>query len=241
MEVIIFSTDRERRNRIKALTDKIIADKRLRMMSLHTSSPQNTDELEKVLKQERGYLVIIEITGCGFWEKLISEISEKFRSVKFCIISDSGDAAADAVNLMLDICGYINSSLENCAQIFENVLLKIYSKITAICGGLMTFSGSGELKVIKYSDIYYIETIKQQHLCTVYHKNGIDIIRADISKLIKLLDSRFETTRSSTIANLAYVTKISDRLIYFEDGSCCSVTQKKLGEVKKAMTKHAVI
>lgn len=241
MEVIIFSVDCERRNRIKALTDRIIADKRLRMMSLHTSSPRNTDELETVLRQGRGYLVVIEITGCGFWEEMLMKISEKFKSVKFCIISDSGDAAADAVNLMLDICGYINSSLENCAQLFENVLVRIYDKITAICGGIMTFAGSGELKVIKYSDIYYIETIKQQHLCTVYHKNGRDIIRADISKLIKLLDGRFEITRSSTIANLAQVIKISDRLLYFEDGSCCSVTEKRLGEVKKAMLKYAVI
>ncbi len=226
---------------IKSLADRIIADKRLRLMSLHTSSPRSSEELEEVLKYGKGYLVIMDITGCDFWEKLITEISLKFKTVKFCLVSDSGKAAAAAVNLMLNICGYINTSTEDYEQSFENILVKIYSRISTACGGIMTFGSSGELKVIKYSDIYYIETIKQQHRCTVYHKNGSDIIRADISKLVKLLDVRFEITRSSTIANLAAVRKISDRMMYFEDGSCCNITEKKLSEIKKNMLELSVI
>lgn len=210
-------------------------------MSLHTSSPRNYSELEKILNDEEGFLVIMEITGCDVWEEIVSKISLKFRTVKFCIISDSGESAADAVNLMLDICGYINTSMEDSDVKFESILVRIYERIATVCGGLMAFDSSGKLKVIKYTDIYYIETIKQQHRCTVYHRYGNDVIRADISKLINRLDSRFEITRSSTIANLSMAIKLSDRMVYFEDGSCCNVTEKRMGTVKKIMLSTAVI
>ncbi len=241
MDIIVFSTDCERRRRIKSLTDKIISDKRLRLMSLHTANPQNSAELTDLFKSGKGYLVIMDISCCKTWKRIIAKISEEFKTVIFCLMSDSDEAAAEAVNLMLGICGYINISRKNAKKVFEKILEKIYGKISTICSGIMLIDGNGELKVIRYSDIYYIETIKQQHRCTVYHKNGSDIIRADISKLIKHLDARFEITRSSTIANLSEVEKISDRMMYFENGCFCGITAKKLSEIKRNMMELAVI
>lgn len=241
MEVIVFSRNYEHRNRIKHIVDDIIVNKRLRLMSLHTSNPVNTNELLQALRDGKGYLVIMEITEFELWEQTITDISEKFRTVNFCLISDSGEAAPETINLMLNVCGYIDTSSQDICKTFEQILLRVYARISTVCGGLLTFNENGELKVIKYRDIYYIETIKQQHRCTVYHKKGSDIIRADISKLINRLDGRFEITRSSTIANLSAATKLSDRMIYFEDGNCCSVTEKKLGEVKKSMQSLALI
>ncbi|MDD7430186.1 MAG: LytTR family DNA-binding domain-containing protein [Oscillospiraceae bacterium] len=241
MEVIIFSNNTERRTGLKKLTDRIIMDKRLRLMSLHTSAPENPSELEKQIIADKGYLVIMDITGYPDWKNVILRISAKCRRVRFCLISGSDSAAAEAINLMLDICGYVNASSGDILCSLEAVLVRIYGRITTVCGGIMTFGEDGGLKIISFADIYYIETIKQQHRCTIYHKKGTDTMRADISKLIGSLDGRFEITRSSTIANLSAVKEISDGMICFEDGSCCGVSAKRLSVIKRVMRELAAL
>ena len=240
MEVIIFSQNDERRSAAMQAADNIIADKRLRLMSLYPTMPRTADELAKNIKPNKGYLVIIDIIGCPRWKEFIEQITEKSHRISFCLVSDSGGAAAEAVNSGQNICGYININ-KGLNEGLENALVQIYKRLATVCGGIMTSDESGALKVISFNDIYYIETIKQKHLCTVYHKNGSDIIRADISKLIKNLDGRFEITRSSTIANLSLAEKITNGMIYFVNGDCCSIAAKKVGEIKKAMLKTTML
>lgn len=241
MEVIIFSQNREHRFAAAKAADNIIAESRLRLMSLHPVLPRTAEELAKIIKPNKGYLVIIDVTGCSSCIEIIGQINEKSRFVSFCLISDSEKAAAEALNSDLNICGYINVREHSLDEGLENALTRIYKKISTACGGIMTTDESGALKVIGFDDIYYIETVKQQHRCTVYHKNGSDMIRADISKLIKKLDGRFEITRSSTIANLSLAEKISDGMLYFTNGDCCSIAAKKVGEIKKSMLRTAVL
>ena len=240
MEVIIFSQNTERGSAAMQAADNIIADKRLRLMSLYPTMPRNADELVKDIKPNKGYLVIMDIIGCSQWKEIIEQLTERSRRVSFCMISDSDRTAAEAIGSGQNICGYVNAN-EGLAEGLESALVRIYKRIATVCGGIMTSDESGALKVISFNDIYYIETIKQKHLCTVYHKNGSDIIRADISKLIKNLDGRFEITRSSTIANLSLAEKIADGMIYFINGDCCSIAAKKVGEIKKAMLKTTML
>lgn len=240
MEVIIFSQDIGRRSAAMQAADNIIAGKRLRIMSVYPTMPRNADELAQDIKPNKGYLVIMDIIGFPRWKEIIGQITESSHRISFCLVSDSHKAAAEAVNSGQNICGYININ-EGLNEGLENALVQIYKRIATVCGGIMTSDKSGALKVISFNDIYYIETIKQKHLCTVYHKNGSDIIRADISKLIKNLDGRFEITRSSTIANLSLAEKISDGMIYFVNGDCCSIAAKKVGDVKKAMLEMTVL
>ncbi|MDE6763539.1 MAG: LytTR family transcriptional regulator DNA-binding domain-containing protein [Oscillospiraceae bacterium] len=235
MEVIIYSGIGEREVFFKRITDDIIMRRRLRLMSLHTSSPRSAEELKGLIKPDKGYLVIMDIDNCPEREKVIAEIFESYRRVKFCLVSESAEYAAESVNAGTGVCGYINALGEGLEKRFESVLMKIYDRVTTVCGGIMTFGGDGSLKIISFSDIYYIETIKQQHRCTIYHKNGTDTMRADISKLINRLDGRFEITRSSTIANLSAVRRIDDGLIFFDDDIFCSVTSKRVGEIRKIM------
>lgn len=241
MEVIIFSRSGERIAAVTQAADNIIAEKRLRLMSIHTSKPQNAEELAKNIKPSKGHLIIMDTISCPDWKETASQISEKFHCVSFCLVSDNNKAAAEAVNSRINVCGYVNINNYNLSDGLEKALVQIHKRIATVCGGIMTTDKSGALKVIDFNDIYYIETIKQQHRCTVYHKNGSDVIRADISKLIKSLDGRFEITRSSTIANLSLTDKISDGMLFFKDGSYCSVAAKKVGEIKKAMQETAII
>lgn len=241
MEVIIYSGTGEREVLLNQMTDSIIMRRRMRLMSLHPAAPRSAEELKNLIKPDRGYLVIADAVSCSDWKDVVREISVLYRRVSFCIVSDSAEGAVYAVNALRGVCGYIDASADGFEARFESVLTGIYSRVTTICGGIMTFDGDGFLKIISYSDIYYIETIKQQHRCTVYHKNGTDTMRADISKLINELDERFEITRSSTIANLSAVKRIDDGLIFFEDDIFCSVTPNRLGGIKKIMRSHSSI
>ncbi len=242
MEVIIFSRFETTRNKLKQLTDDVISEKGLRIMSPHTSNPETSEALEKLIKSDKGYIVVIDVTEIKDWEKTVSEISEKCRRIKFCIISNSADDAAKAINTDINMCmcGYIDRSKPGFETRFKDMLVRIYNRRTTVCGGIMTFDNKGALKVIKFSDIYYIETIKQQHRCTIYHKNGKDVIRADISKLIRQLDGRFEVTRASTIANLSAAKMLYDKTIYFDDDLCCSVANTKQGKIKEIMLENVI-
>ena len=235
MEVIIYSGTGEREVLLQQITDGIIMRRRMRLMSLHPAVPRSAEELKKLIKPDRGYLVIADAVSCSDWKSVIEEISALYRRVSFCIVSDSAENAVYAVNSLRGVCGYIDSSADGFEPRFESVLTGIYRRVITVCGGIMAFDGDGFLKIISYSDIYYIETIKQQHRCTIYHKNGTDTMRADISKLITELDERFEITRSSTIANLSEVKRIDDGLMFFEDDIFCSVTPSRLGGIRRIM------
>ncbi len=240
MEVIIYSGS-GRSIRLKQIADSVIMHKRLRLMSLHTAAPACKEELEDLFCPEKGYLVIFDIDSCGNWKNIIEDMSLRHRNVIFCIVSENAGAAVDALNMSANICGYVNCLKDRLEDGLEAALVNIYRKISTVCGGIMTFDIDGSLKVINYSSIYYIETIKQQHRCTIYHKNGTDIMRADISKLITHLDERFQITRASTIANLSAAKKIADGFIYFDDNVCCSVTAKRQGEIKKIMREMEIL
>lgn len=241
MEVIVYSGTSERELLLKRMTDRVIMQNRMRLMSLHTASPRSAEELAELIKQGRGYLVIMDADRCPDWKGVIAEISEQYRQVSFCIVSDSAAKAVEAVNMGSVVCGYADVSAGKPEVCLEKTLSDIYSKVSTVCGGIMTYGSDGSLKVISFSDIYYIETIKQQHRCTIYHKNGTDTMRADISRLIRRLDGRFEITRSSTIANLSAVKKIEDGLMFFSSDIFCSVTGRRLGEIKKIMDSQRIM
>ncbi|MCM1023511.1 MAG: LytTR family transcriptional regulator DNA-binding domain-containing protein [Prevotella sp.] len=241
MEIIIYSGSAERGILFGRIIDGIIMRRRLRLMSLHTVFPRNAEELKSLIRPDRGYLVIADADGFPDWKKTAAEISSECRRVSFCIVSESAENAAEAINTEANVCGYIKIAGNRLEESFEKVLENIYGRITTVCGGIMTFGEDGSLKIISFSDIYYIETIKQQHRCTIYHKNGTDTMRADISRLIEQLDGRFEITRSSTIANLSAVCRIEDGLIFFGDGIFCSAAAKRLGEIKKIMRTQTVV
>lgn len=240
MEIIVYSRRTRHGVRFERIIDGIIKRSRLRLMSLHPASPRCAEELKGMIRRDRAYLVIVDTVSCPGWQEDVSEVSSEFRRVSFCLVSERTENAAEVLNMNANVCGYISSLGQDFKKRFEAVLKNIYSKITTVCGGIMTFGSDGALKVISFSDIYYIETIKQQHRCTIYHKDGTDIMRADISKLINQLDGRFEITRSSTIANLSAVRKIDDGLIFFDDDIFCSATGKRLGEIKKIMKSQMI-
>ncbi len=244
VEIIVFSADEHRAKQINHLTDDILKNnKQMKHLSLHWMLPRNLNELITCLSDKKTYLIIIDISCIELWENDIMILSKKYKQIAFCIVSDSCESFVCAYNRLNNnrIYGFVNYRSKNLKSTLSEIFIKVHKEIFVICGGILVTKDNMLIKVIPLSDVYYIETIKQTHNCTIYHKNGTDRIRADISKLILQLDSRFEVIRSSTIANLSAVRYIKNRDLFFDNGCFCTVTERNLAVIKRHMSELAII
>jgi len=248
LEVIIFSSNRERSEELSGITGDLMAEEKLKRMSLNTNLPSTIASLIRCFNRKCGYLVILFTPGYSKWRELISGISNEHRRVKFLIVSQNPSDAADLFNSESkeSICGYIKYEEESFIEILKKELNRIYISVTTLCGGIMTPTKEvGGFKVIRYDDIYCIETIKNTHLCRIHHTNGSDELRADISKLIKKLPPNFEVTKASTIANLSRVIEVQKQdngtgELSFGLGLSCFASAKHFPKVKKMMAEQAL-
>lgn len=90
---------------------------------------------------------------------------------------------------------------------------------------------------IPLEEIYFIETIKSSHYCTIVYREGEAKMRADIIHLEKKLDDRFLKVRSSTLVNIGYIEKIDrkNRIIYFPKGQYCTYSSKNYSLIKEKL------
>lgn len=241
MEVIICSKDKRINTKLMFLTDKIISKNHLRLMSLYSEAKTDIEEFTSKLKPDTGYLIILDITMFKEWWTLIRRVTEKNKNVSILLLSNTNTDAVKAINMFLNVCGYVNKRSKTASADYQEILESIYGRIRTVCGGLMSGDAYGGIKIIPYNDIYYIETIKQTHKCTIYHKNGTDVIRADISKLIQDLDIRFCIARPSSIVNISNIESMEDRNIRFCGSLCCTASSKNYSEIKKNMRIQYII
>lgn len=238
LEVIVFSAKKSRADRIKHIADDILNDdNNLKFLSLHWITPHSLPELTDILDADKAYLIIFDILNYGLWETDICGVSEKYRSAAFCVVSDTHDNFIRSYNVLDNtrIYGFINLKKTDFEEELRNVFRKVSRNIFIISEGIIVAENSIITSIIPFSEIYYIETVKQTHYCTVYHRNGEDRIRADISKLIKQLDGRFRIIRASTIANLSAVRYMKNKELHFENGIFCTLKPNSVNRIKRLM------
>lgn len=104
---------------------------------------------------------------------------------------------------------------------------------------LFVYDEDDFLEKVLTEDIYYIETIKSTHYCSVYHKNGRGRIRADIIRLQAILGDAFLKVRASTLINLKYVSKLDkkNRIIYLAGSNqiWCTYAAQSYKELKQRL------
>ena len=224
MEILICSESKQLWKKLFALTDSFLCRKKARYMSVSSNLFMTKKTICAAVKKYKSAIVILDVQSFDDWQEIAEEIESLSKTVKICIISDTTKAAVDAINGFKNICGYICKS--DLKKMFKEVFSKLYGKVRTICGGIMVTHYSSVDKVIPFEDIFFIETIKQTHMCTVVHKNGTDEIRADISKIINELPEIFHVIRSSAIANISEVKSYSDCEVFFSDGKSCLCSKK---------------
>lgn len=224
MEILICTVSKSLRTKLNALADNFLCGRKSRYMSLSSNLLTTKEKLKAAVKKHPMAVVILDVQSFDNWQKIAEEIEALSKTVRICLVSDTAEPAITAINSLKTICGYICRN--KLSKMFKEVFSRIYGKIRTVCNGITVTYYNSIDKVIPFDEIFYIETVKQTHLCTVVHKNGTDEIRADISKLIKELPFVFQVVRSSTIANMSEVRSFSDCKLVFSNGSSCFCGKK---------------
>lgn len=239
MEVLICTRSIDLWKELASLTDRFLRRKKARYMSVASNLFANGAALSAAVKKHKAAIVIIDVRSFDNWREIAEMIERLSRSVRICLISDTSEVAVTAINCLEKVCGYI--CVQMLDQMLKDVFARICGKLRTVCGGITITHYNSVDKVIPFEDIYFIETVKQTHMCAIIHKNGTDEIRADISKLIAELPCEFQIVRSSAIANISKVRACSDGELFFADGSSCFCGKKYESEVVSLMKQPVLI
>lgn len=234
MEILICTLSKQLWEKLSALADSFLCSKRSRYMSLLSGQLMNREKITKAIKKYPTAIVIIDVQSFDNWQEIAKEIEALSKTVRICLVSGTAEPAIKAINSLKTICGYLCK--HKLREMFKEVFTQLYGKIKTVCNGIAVTYYNSIDKVIPFDEIYFIETVKQTHLCTVVHKSGMDEIRADISKLINELPFMFQIVRSSTIANMSEVKSFSDCELFFSDGSSCLCGKKYTSGIIPFMT-----
>lgn len=238
VEVLICTNSKPLWEKLFALTEKFLCNRKSRYMSVSSNQFMSEIEIAAAVKNHQSAIVVLDVQSFDNWLGIAGIIESLSSTVKICLVSDTAEPAIEAINSLKTVCGYIHKV--DLANMFEEVFTKLYGKLRTVCGGIAVTHYGSVNKVIPFEDIFYIERSNQAHICTVVHKNGSDEIRADISKLINELPDVFQIVRSSAIANISKVSSISDGELFFPDGNSCLCSRKYFSDIIPFM-KQAVL
>lgn len=102
---------------------------------------------------------------------------------------------------------------------------------------------NGEIHIIPYRDILYIEKGNNQNYCTIFTKNKSYIVKETINSLETKLDkSCFMKTHRSCIVNLNNITSYnySDNIIYFDNLKIYLIARDKRKNLKEKLLTHQI-
>lgn len=224
MEILICTNSKPLWKKLFALTDKFLCGKKSRYMSVSSNLFMTGKAIAAAVKNHQSAIVILDVQSFDNWQEIAEKIEILSRTVRICLISGTTEPAIEAINSLKTVCGYICKG--EIVKMFEEVFTKLYGKLRTVCGGIAVTHYSSVDKVIPFENIFFIETLKQTHMCTIVHKNGTDEIRADISKLINELPDVFQIVRSSAIANISQARSFADCELFFADGISCLCSRK---------------
>lgn len=224
MEVLICTVSKQLWRKLYALADSFFCSRKSRYMSLSPNQLMTKERLKETIKKYPTAIVILDVQSFDDWQEIAEEIEALSKTVRICLVSGTAEPAITAINRLKTICGYLCKN--KLGEMFKEVFSRLYGKIKTVCNGITVTYYNSIDKIIPFDEIFFIETVKQTHVCTVVHKNGTDEIRADISKLINELPFVFQVVRSSTIANMSKVKSFSDCELFFSDGSSCFCGKK---------------
>lgn len=224
MEILICTNSKPLWKKLFGLTDGFLCGRKSRYMSVSSNLFTTEKTITAAVKKHPSSIVILDVQSFDNWLEIAVHIEILSKTVRICLISGTAEPAIEAINSLKTICGYICKG--KLVKMFEEVFTRLYGKLQTVCGGIAVTHYSSVDKVIPFEDIFFIETLKQTHKCTVVHKNGTDEIRADISKLINELPEVFQIVRSSAIANISEAKAFTGFELFFADGSSCLCSRK---------------
>lgn len=222
MEIVVVSKTTELNREFIPTIDQILCKEKIKCLNLY-GQVIKYEEI-RMLPHDNGYLFLADIQEESFPAAsiLLETLTSTFPACNLVLLTDNSIRIHNLVNSIGMVNGIIDFQWAWKEQLTD-ILKTIAAKMRTLCKGILILHYNMD-RMIVYEDIYYIETIKATHCCSVRHKKGTERLRANIKDLIGQLDSRFEIVHASTIANLSLIRKIDreSRCLYFNDEISCS-------------------
>lgn len=235
MEIVVVSKTAELNKEFIPAIDQILYREKIKCLSLYGQVMKY--EQINLLPQHNGYLFFVDVQKESFSTAsiLLETIMNSFPACNLVLLTDNGIRIHNLVNSIGMLNGIINFQWAWKEQL-KDILKTIAAKMRTLCKGVLILHYNMD-RMIVYEDIYYIETIKATHCCTVHHKKGTERLRANIKDLIGQLDSRFEIVHASTIANLSLIKRIDreSRCLYFNDEISCNYSNACAKRIRNRM------
>lgn len=247
MEIVLYLLRSELRERVQRAVERTLCYKLANLLSLYPASFETRPQMLEIIRPEGDYIVVSELWGeAPPWEDYHA-IQRRGRRVRFLFIGDRMEHCIQAVREQMELLDYILLSeiavgVQRADDALEarlkGALFRAAQSIHTLFDGIFVMEyGGTEYRFLPFDVIYYIETIKNKHYCTVVYEGGSATVRESIKDLSRRVDDRFYVCRSSTIANLARVERIDleRRCLIFRGDLACGFSESRKEILRQAV------
>lgn len=237
MYIFVLSEQKDTFNEFILDIDSLLVKKHYNNLTLYSFHALSLTYATTQLSTPGDYYVLIDTLSYPDIQTTLTDLQIHIKSLIAGVLAVTDQYASALLNVTSPVYGYINFLKNNYQHELDTVLYCLNERCQSMRSKLYV-NYNGYTHFIDYMDIYFIETDKGTHNCTIYHACGTFPVRATIKSLITKLDHRFLIVRSSTIANLAAVRRIdyTNRVMYFTDQLTCTYAQNFYQHIRKRMS-----
>lgn len=234
MYIFVLSEQSETFNDFILDIDRLLIQKYYTNLTLYSFNALPMEYVASRLTTPGDYYVLIDTISYPDIPATLLYLQMHIKSFIAGVLAINEQYASALLNVPSSVYGYINIMKKDVYEQLNTVLYCLNNRCQVMRSKLYVNYG-GATHFIDFKDIYFIETEKGTHNCTIYCARGTFPVRTTIKNLITKLDHRFLIVRSSTIVNLAAVRRIdyTKRVMYFSDQLTCTYSQNYYQNIRR--------
>lgn len=243
MNIVISTEHNQLFRQLYAAADTAISNRRLRGMELYAFRSLTPEEL---IKEAAGspadlWLMFFDSDSRPDWPDVLDRLTSFSSQIMVCIVSSDYSTAARLINShsVRGVAGYIHPVHDDIERSCLNILTYLNRRVNSTDEFLIVHGNSQEAR-LPLASIYYIETVKGTHMCSIHCSDGVYSFRSGIKELSEKLSPPFCQIRASTIANLSNVRSFepSQGILSFTGGISCCCSRSYRHDVSDYFYRH---
>lgn len=243
MNIVISTEHNQLFRQLYAAADSAISNRHLRGMELYAFRSLTPEELikEAAGSPQQLWLLFLDSDSRPDWPDVLDRLTSFSSQIMVCVVSSDYSTAARLVNShsVRGIAGYIHPVHDNLERSCLNILTYLNRRVNSTDGFLIVHGSSREAR-LPFTSIYYIETVKGTHICSIHCSDGVYSFRSGIKELSEKLNPPFCQVRASTIANLSNVRSFEPNqgILSFTGGISCCCSRSYRHQVSDYFRRH---
>lgn len=166
---------------------------------------------------------------------LVKEIRRQMPGIYIVFITSFSEFAAESY--VLEAYQYILK--QDMDRRLPRVIKRLITRVKQREKQYRVIEKNSDMTKIYYRDIIYIYKVKAAKYVCYVTKDGEVRERISIEKLYSELESKqFILVERSYIVNMKHICKISDEMIYLENGNRVTISQSRIPEVKRTINQY---